>query len=626
MRKRQSIVFLISVLVLSSFHLHNDKKTTKQEAQITAGFQHSLLLHDNKVWFWGDYQDFNGNQIDLKEPALTINLSQLTAISEGATAEHMLAIKDDKTVWAWGNNKFGQLAIFESDYEPFPLKIRGLENIVQVVGGKGHSVALKEDGTVWTWGWNKYGQLGLGNNKNQSQVQKIPNLNNIVAISAGAKHTLALDKNGSVWSWGANHLGQLGLGKDDSTIQPEKISGLKDIKQISAGAYHNIALAKDGKMFAWGWNDFGQIGNNTDVNSRVPVYIPLNGVKEVKAGTLHNIVLTQNGAVWAWGNNHFNQCGAFKAGQLGIPHQVAGLKNITSLSAGDIHSVATDNNGNVWTWGNTGNGRLGRIDIENVEPTIAFNLNDLKEETNFTEVKESAKAIASKSASLEVIGLKHRDNDEYYEIPISNYIIDTMYHTIKIGEDVLLDKCPTEQALKKLDIKLKSKKDSKIALSWRLTEKDDLYFNYFVEKSIDGINWKELEEDLEILQVSDLETVFTIQDNDATRPYIFYRLRHLDCDENNVYSNIVRTDKWLSETEGIFSSNFMVEIDNPKEQQITYQIQDINGKIVKRKMLSDRELAFSDGSQLNDGVYFMFLIDEELHHIIDYKKVTKISE
>ena len=624
MRKRQLIVFLISVLVLSSFHLHINKEL--QSTQITAAFQNSLLLHNNKIWYWGQYQDFDGNQTDLIKPTLTVNISNLIAISEGTSSKHILAINENKTVWAWGENQYGQLATFESEYEAFPLKVEGLENIIDVTTGKGHSIALKADGTVWTWGWNKYGQLGLGNNDNQLEVRKVPNLENIIEISAGAKHTLALDKNGDVWSWGANHLGQLGLGKEENTTRPEKIIGLKDIQQISAGAYHNIALAKDGKIFTWGWNDFNQIGNNTKTNWRVPVYIPLNGVKTIKAGTLHSIVLKKDGTVWSWGDNSLKQCGAFLANQLNIPNQIKELENITSLSAGDIHSLALDSEGNIWSWGNEKNGRLGRINEKNYNPSIAFNLKDLKEKTDFTAVNNTSKTVSTKGATLELFGLKGRIESEYHEIPVEDYIIDTMYHTIRIGDDVLLNKCPTEQALKRLNIELKSKKDNKISLSWMLAEEDDLYFNYFVEKSIDGINWKELEEDLEIVQVSEFETVFTMEDTEAALPYIFYRLRHLDCDENNVYSNIIRTDKWLNQTEGVFTSKFMVSIDNPTEKLIAYQIQDINGNILKKKMLSDKQVAFTDGFEFTDGVYFMFLIDEKLHHIIDYKKVTKISK
>lgn len=226
---------------------------------------------------------------------------------------------------------------------------------------------------------------------------------------------------------------------------------------------------------------------------------------------------------------------------------------------------------------------------------------------------------------LELFGLKSKDDSSYYEVSIEDYIVDTMYHMIKIGDDVLLDKCETEQTLKRLNITLDSKKDEEIAISWRLVDNYELYYDFFVEKSIDGVTWKELEEDLEILQVSDLETIFTIKDNDPTS-YVFYRLKHYDCHDNFVYSNIVRTDKWINESGGVFTSKFTVSIDNPTETPITYQIQDIKGNILKKKVLSDKKVVFADGSDLNDGVYFMFLINEDLHHIIDYKMVTKVSK
>lgn len=625
MRKIQLIVFLISALVLSSFHLlHIDKEKEIEPIQITAAFQHSLLLHNNKIWFWGQNQDFEANQRDLIEPTLVVNLSELAAISEGASSKHILAIKKDKTVWAWGQNTYGQLASVTSDYESFPLKISGLDDIIQVATGKGHSVALKADGTVWTWGWNKNGQLGLGHHDNRSEVQQVPNLYHIVAISAGAKHTLALDENGDVWSWGANHLGQLGLGKAESTTRPEKIEGLRDIQQISAGAFHNIALAKDGKMFTWGWNDFGQVGNNTNANCRVPVYIPLNDIKTIKAGTLHNIALKTDGTVWTWGSNSFKQCGASKANLIKVPQQIEVLKNITSLSAGDIHSLAMDGKGNVWTWGNDGNGRLGRKKTIDDEPAIAFNLNSLKEEVVGT-VSKNTKTLRS-IGSLEVFGLKHRKASDYNEFSVEDYIIDTMYYIIKIGDDTLSNQCPTERALKKLDIRLKSRKDNTITLLWKLSEEDDLYLDYFTEKSTDGVSWKELDEDLEILQVSDFETQFIIRDSDTNFLSNFYRLGHLDCDENNVYSNIIRVDRRLNQTEGFFASKFTVFIKNPTKKKIAYQIQDIDGNILKKKMFEDKEIAFTDGFELKDGAYFMFLIDEDLHNIIDSKKITKISK
>ena len=42
-----------------------------------------------------------------------------------------------------------------------------------------HSLALKEDGTVWAWGNNMYGQLGDGSTTNRSIPVQVKNLQNI---------------------------------------------------------------------------------------------------------------------------------------------------------------------------------------------------------------------------------------------------------------------------------------------------------------------------------------------------------------------------------------------------------------------------------------------------------------
>lgn len=627
MKKKILFTFLGLGLLLMSFSLYSPQTKNQQKTQIIAAFQHSMILHNNQIWIWGKYKNFDANEEDILAPSITANLNDIVAVSEGPAARHILSIKSNGAVWALGDNKYGQVANFKSAFESFPVKVKGLDDVIQVTGGKGHSVALKSDGTVWTWGWNKNGQLGLDNTEDQTKVNKVPTLKNIIAISAGAKHTLALDKEGNVWAWGANKLGQLGLGTTEDAIHPKKITILKNIVSISAGSYHNIVQAADGKIFTWGWNNYGQVGNGTKLNWKIPVYIPLNDITSIKAGTLHCLALRKDGTVWAWGNNSFQQTADNHKQFIKIPSQIETLQNITSISAGDMHNVALDKYGKTWSWGLPNNGRLGNGDRQFREkPTIAFDINDLKGNNFYADLDIKAKGIAIKAASFEIFGLKLRSATSSYEIPNSN-LIDTMYHMIKIGDDILLDKCPTEQALKSLDIHMVYNEDQSLSLSWTLANSDNYYINFFVEKSFDGINWIEIEEDLTILQNAEEKTDFLITDTKAAgHANIFYRLKELNCEDEYVYSNIIRTDQWLNETEGVFASKFTVSIDNPTEKLITYQIQDIKGNILTKKVLKDKKIAFTDGWDLKDGVYFMFLIDEELHHIMDFKKVTKLSE
>ena len=78
---------------------------------------------------------------------------------------------------AWGGNSSGQLGDGTSvNRRTTPVEVSNLDGaeLKAITGGAYHSLALKEDGTVLAWGDNQYGQLGDGTNTSTStpvQVQ-----------------------------------------------------------------------------------------------------------------------------------------------------------------------------------------------------------------------------------------------------------------------------------------------------------------------------------------------------------------------------------------------------------------------------------------------------------------------
>ena len=242
--------------------------------QVSAGFYHSVARKaDGTVWTWGlDYLGRLGTGPDTGDaltPAQVTTLANVVSVSAGGG--HTLALRADGTVWAWGENTYGQLGDGTNDARFFPVQVAGLTDVVEVSAGYDHSLARKRDGSVWAWGSNYGGHLGDGTTTDRSNPVRVVGLSGVVQISAGNTFSTALTSDGSVWVWGANYDAQLGDGTFDQQTVPERLSGLANVAQISAGFAHTLALKADGSVVAWGRNDVGQLGDGTLAERQSPV-------------------------------------------------------------------------------------------------------------------------------------------------------------------------------------------------------------------------------------------------------------------------------------------------------------------------------------------------------------------
>jgi len=83
-------------------------------------------------------------------PVQASNLTGATAISGGYF--HSLALKNDGTVWAWGENPNGRLDRGANVVSNVPVHVLNLTDVTSIAGCYWHSLVLKNDGMVWAWG------------------------------------------------------------------------------------------------------------------------------------------------------------------------------------------------------------------------------------------------------------------------------------------------------------------------------------------------------------------------------------------------------------------------------------------------------------------------------------------
>ena len=296
---------------------------------------------------------------------------------------HSVMLKDDGTVWAWGDNYWRQLGDFSDTNKSTPVQVLvsetvPLSGVISVAAGYQHSLALKEDGTVWAWGYNDKGQIGNSTSFNRAiQVLRgegpgdTTYLEDVTAIAAGGKHSLAV-VDGEVYAWGLNEVGQLGDGTTTNSSEPVKVNGLTDVVMVAAGYAFSLALTGDGKVWAWGQDSIGQLGDGDDGPGKyksAPVQVKnaddsaLDNVISIAAGHAFSLALKADGTVWGWGDNQYRQLGneLFETSKAVQAKNADGspFTDVTEIAAGEFHSLALKNDGTVWAWGYGIYGQLG---------------------------------------------------------------------------------------------------------------------------------------------------------------------------------------------------------------------------------------------------------------------------
>ena len=348
--------------------------------------------------------------------------------------DYTIALREDGTVWAWGKNNKGQLGDGTTITRSYPVRVKKmvdisgvatealLDNVAFVAAGSTASYAILTDGTVYAWGDNTYGELGAGaavtetiaagssqkfaysyyaqqvvyedtftyDAVNTSTITGVTKnaVSGAVYIAAGTNHAMALLEDGSVAAWGLNDHGQLGDGTTTNrnvAVKVVEVNGaneLKDIVKISSRNSTSMALGKDGQVYEWGYNANGYLAvgypthyyntsNNTDRQkpSRVvtadylvdtePSNRYFNKMVDIAAADSHSYALDADGNVWAWGSNADNNLGGASSGALRHPEKITISEPISHVYSMVDGGTAQTSAGKVYGWGKSSVGQSG---------------------------------------------------------------------------------------------------------------------------------------------------------------------------------------------------------------------------------------------------------------------------
>ncbi|MFH0889283.1 MAG: hypothetical protein V1871_08770 [Planctomycetota bacterium] len=330
--------------------------TDNDWVEVVAGYDQTYARKkDGSLWGWGrnlfgELDD--GTEVTGRKP-VRIGIDNDWAGILGEKA----AYKSDGSIWVWGfasreiSNKDEYVSVIAT-----PTEVAQINNISSISIGARHVVAIKQDGSLWAWGSNVHGQLGDGTYLNKTSLIRIGTDNDWKSVTAGGYDwTMALKTNGTLWAWGLNHEGR--LCRPFIQKSPIRIGRDNDWKKISACEEYSLAIKNNGSLWYWGalWGegdiwDSGTIGNR---NAPFKLDIEPFNVRwvDVLAVWLRGEAIRDDGSLWGWGFNREGQLGDGTTDFRTMPVRIGVDNNWLVVESSYYYTIALKKDGSLWGWG-----------------------------------------------------------------------------------------------------------------------------------------------------------------------------------------------------------------------------------------------------------------------------------
>lgn len=320
-----------------------------------------------------------------------------------ASGDSFSAVIDSSgNLFTFGSNGAGQLGVADagaSSADVLLVESTGVWAKVAVsrgAGNRAHVLAIKEDGSLWAWGANDRGQLGIGSQSDASTPTLVDSSLEWAEVACGTGHSMALTSDGKIYLWGDNTFGQLGRliqDKDSEGIgipgsaenlylEPTEPLDGKTYLALAAGPTSSFAIRlEDGQqnLYSWGYSGVSQLGILGDSNFPVigPLTVPSRvGTRsdwtQVFAGTNLSCGLA-GGQLYVWGLGN-GQTGVSFSTFTDVPTKVNNDTDWASLSIGQDHVLAAKSDGRLFGWGSNGDGQLGLSRFDSFGQTIFDNI------------------------------------------------------------------------------------------------------------------------------------------------------------------------------------------------------------------------------------------------------------
>lgn len=160
---------------------------SKIKELITTGSSVYALMEDSSLYAWGynlDGQLGVGDEVNRNTPTKVNLPGKIKKLITSSSASY--AILEDGSLYAWGYNDYGELGVGSNEDKNTPTKVTAINGKIMdliINSDRNYSTyksifAIIKDGSLYAWGNNKGGQLGIGSlEDNINSPTKVTDIN-----------------------------------------------------------------------------------------------------------------------------------------------------------------------------------------------------------------------------------------------------------------------------------------------------------------------------------------------------------------------------------------------------------------------------------------------------------------
>jgi len=286
----------------------------------------SPLKGASKLYLGGDnvYGQIGDGTFVYKSSPVLVGTSYWSAVAEGTS--HVVAIRSDGALFAWGSNDFGQVGNnLAFRFVSSPVQI-GTSSWVSVAASNSNSYAIRKDGGLFAWGDNTAGQIG-----NNTTINGTIAGYSYTSVGAGYFTRFALRNNGAPVILGpytnsiANNTSvysnlwpktiKIPAQYSDENYNQFYVNSAQSIYQEVAAndtySYErNTAyIRSDGALFLRGRNSYGELGTNSTIDNFSYAQIGTSSWTQVCIEGANGAAIRSDGALFTWGVNSYGALG-----------------------------------------------------------------------------------------------------------------------------------------------------------------------------------------------------------------------------------------------------------------------------------------------------------------------------